>query len=218
MYSAGNGADGFSVLLIPTSINGPNGCQQHEGFWPEEPKLNKTFGVGFEICKQWPCSGADSANRIYISWDKQFYPGQNPIDINVDDIVLNSGNFHRARIELRCTEGDTALVSVSLTPDIYDVNHPAPITVAEDVVIGDANHPYKPYENRLEFAGRNGGLTTNADIDNINISYSMEFCGYKLEGDMDGDCKVDFIDFAIMAQNWLIDCRLTPENPECVDK
>jgi len=210
MYSAGNGADGFSVLLIPTSVNGPNGCQKHghDNFYAEQPRLNGTFGVGFQIY---------NANQIYISWDKQFYPGQNPIEIPVDDIDLNSGEFHRARIELSCTDGDTALVSVSLTPDIYDVNHPAPITVAEGgVVIGDANHPYKPYENRIEFAGRNGGLTTNADVDNIYASYSREFCGYQLEGDFDGNCRVEFIDFAIMAQNWLIDCRLTPGNPACV--
>ena len=210
MYSAGNGADGFSVLLIPTTVNGPNGCQQHghSNFYAEQPRLSGTFGVGFRIY---------NANQIYISWDKQFYPGQNPIEIPVDNIDLNSGEFHRARIELSCTDGDTALVSVSLTPDIYDVNHPAPITVAEGgVVIGDANHPYKPYENRIEFAGRNGGLTTNADVDNIYASYSREFCGYQLEGDFDGNCRVEFIDFAIMAQNWLIDCRLTPGNPACV--
>ena len=220
MYSAGNGADGFSVLFIPTSVNGPNGCQQHEhiNFFAEEPRLSGTFAVGFEICKRWPCSGSDAANQIYISWDKQFYPGQNPIEIPIGDVELNSGKFHRARIELSCADGNTALVDVNLTPNVYDVNHPVSITVAEDVVIGDANHPYKPYESRIEFAGRNGGLTTNADIDNIYASYSAEFCGYKLEGDIDGDCKADFIDFAIMAQNWLIDCRLTPENPECVAK
>ena len=211
MYSAGNGADGFSVLLIPTTVNGPNGCQQHghSNFYAEQPRLSGTFGVGFRIY---------NANRIYVSWDRQFYPEGIPIDISVYDIDLNSGEFHRARIELRCTDGDTALVSVSLTPDIYDVNHPAPIIVAEDVVIGDANHPYKPYENRIEFAGRNGGLTTNADIDNIYVSYYREFCGYELEGDFDGNCRVDFIDVAIMAQNWLIDCRLTPGNPACVAK
>lgn len=218
MYSTGAGADGFSVLLIPTSSNGPNGCQQHgSSFNAEQPLLRNTFGVGFEICKQWPCSGPDAANRIYISWDMH-WSEESPIEISVDDIDLNSGEFHRARIELRCTEGDTALVNVSLTPDIYDVNHPAPITVAEDVVIGNFFDPYKPYENRIEFAGRNGGLTTNADVDNIYASYSREFCGYQLEGDFDGNCRVEFIDFAIMAQNWLIDCRLTPGNPACVAK
>jgi exo-beta-1,3-glucanase (GH17 family) len=215
---ANDDADGFSVLLIPTSVNGPNGCQQHghNNFYAEQPKLSGTFGVGFRICKNWPCSGPDAANQIYISWDKQFYPNGTAIDIPVDDIDLNSGKFHRARIELCCTDGNTALVHVSLTPNIYDVDHP--VSIIKDVVIGDANHPYKPYENRLEFTGRNGGLTTNADIDNIYISYAVEFCDYSLEGDIDGNCRVDFIDLAIMAQNWLIDCRLTPGNPACVAK
>jgi exo-beta-1,3-glucanase (GH17 family) len=219
MYSAGNGADGFSVLLIPTSINGQTGCQKHgSSFNAEQPLLRDTFGVGFEICKQWPCSGPDAANRIYISWDMSWYPGGSPIEIPVGDIDLNSGKFHRARIEICCPDGNTALVNVGLTPNIYDTNHPDSIIVAENVVIGKFADFYKPYESRIEFAGRNGGLTTNADIDNIYTSYAVEFCDYSLDGDIDGNCRTDLFDLAIMAQNWLIDCRLTPGNPACVTK
>jgi len=41
-------------------------------------------------------------------------------------------------------------------------------------------------------------------------------CGYKLEGDINLDCKVDFIDFMMAMSNWLIDCSITPQDPECL--
>ncbi|MDD5326355.1 MAG: hypothetical protein PHY02_00905 [Phycisphaerae bacterium] len=43
-------------------------------------------------------------------------------------------------------------------------------------------------------------------------------CTFVLAGDMDDDCKVDFYDFAIMAENWLIDCQANPSDPACVPK
>lgn len=216
MFGTGNGGDGFAFILFSTSWRaGSSGCVESGGF-VEQPSLPGTFAVGFEICDAWPCSGSDSANRIYISWDKQWYPDGGPIEVN--DVDLDSGEFHRVRIELTCAAGDTGLVSVLITPDVYDPNHSAAVTVAENVIIGDLNHPYKPYENRVEFAGRNGGKTTNADIDNIYVSYKTEFCGYFLEGDINGDCRVNLFDLASLANNWLVNCNSSPVNDECMPK
>ena len=53
----------------------------------------------------------------------------------------------------------------------------------------------------------------------VNHSLAMvRSCEYKLSGDLNGDCKVDFYDFAAMASNWLIDCATEPENPLCIPK
>jgi probable HAF family extracellular repeat protein len=41
-------------------------------------------------------------------------------------------------------------------------------------------------------------------------------CLYRLAGDLNNDCRVDFADFAVMAENWLVDCVLDPTNPACV--
>ena len=41
-------------------------------------------------------------------------------------------------------------------------------------------------------------------------------CTYILEGDLNHDCIVDFVDFARVADNWLIDCIADPCNPSCV--
>lgn len=43
-------------------------------------------------------------------------------------------------------------------------------------------------------------------------------CPYVLVGDLNNDCRLDFLDFAMMAANWLIDCDLAPQNPACVPK
>ena len=43
-------------------------------------------------------------------------------------------------------------------------------------------------------------------------------CLYELKGDVDNDCNVDFLDFAVLADNWLIDCDLTPGDPACIPK
>jgi len=49
-------------------------------------------------------------------------------------------------------------------------------------------------------------------------SLGLKGCLYNLAGDLNDDCKVDFRDFAIMADNWLIDCNTDPSNPVCVPK
>jgi len=43
-------------------------------------------------------------------------------------------------------------------------------------------------------------------------------CPYELAGDMNCDCRVDFLDFAMIADNWLIDCELTPDEPACIPR
>jgi len=43
-----------------------------------------------------------------------------------------------------------------------------------------------------------------------------EVCSHRLLGDLDGNCRVDFYDVALMAGNWLSDCMLNPGDPACV--
>jgi hypothetical protein len=43
-------------------------------------------------------------------------------------------------------------------------------------------------------------------------------CNYVIAGDLNDDCKVNFADFAILAENWLVDCELTPNDTACTHK
>ena len=63
----------------------------------------------------------------------------------------------------------------------------------------------------------------NAILQSMRFRYEQgplkdteDTCQYKLIGDLNNSCKVDFYDFALMAAHWLIDCKLKPENPACV--
>jgi len=50
------------------------------------------------------------------------------------------------------------------------------------------------------------------------IKLSSEVCHYVLFGDLNDDCRVNFYDFTIMAEKWLIDCNIDPDNPACIPK
>ena len=43
-------------------------------------------------------------------------------------------------------------------------------------------------------------------------------CQYSLSGDLNEDCQIDFLDFALMAENWLIDCDAMPGYSSCFYK
>ncbi len=167
-----NDADGFGVVLLPTSLNHTSGCSTYSDhmFFAERPALPRTFAVGFDVND--PYDRVDKAkDKIWVSWDDKYYPDDKPIILNVN---LDSGVFHRASIELCPAEANSALLTITLTPDVYDPNHGDHLTIVRDLKIGDSNHPYEPYENRVEFVGRNGGLDMNADIDNIRVLYRNE--------------------------------------------
>ena len=50
----------------------------------------------------------------------------------------------------------------------------------------------------------------------ITSGLSAEECHYRLSGDVNGDCRVDFQDIAEVCPCWLIDCDQDPSNPACV--
>jgi len=47
---------------------------------------------------------------------------------------------------------------------------------------------------------------------------SEPICNYVIAGDLNDDCKVNFADFAILAENWLVDCEVTPNDAACIHK
>jgi len=51
----------------------------------------------------------------------------------------------------------------------------------------------------------------------IEIDYLVP-CNYILMGDLDRNCRIDFVDFAIMAAGWLTDCITDPADPACIQK
>ena len=63
---------------------------------------------------------------------------------------------------------------------------------------------------RIEPYGRATGIN--------GLILTLETCPYSLTGDLNDDCRVDFLDFALMADNWLTDCVDDPDDPGCQPK
>lgn len=69
-----------------------------------------------------------------------------------------------------------------------------------------------------------GTLSDGSALDNTFKIYDTaeiiigEHCNFVLAGDLDGNCKLDLADLAVMAANWLIDCNANPADPACVPK
>jgi hypothetical protein len=61
-----------------------------------------------------------------------------------------------------------------------------------------------------------GDTTPVPDAPEIHALELM--CPYMLLGDANHDCKVNWLDIAIAAMNWLTDCTLTPGDPACIPK
>jgi len=51
----------------------------------------------------------------------------------------------------------------------------------------------------------------------LTIRYTSP-CLFKIAGDLNDDCKVNFLDFAAVANNWLAECGSLPLDPACVPK
>jgi hypothetical protein len=43
-------------------------------------------------------------------------------------------------------------------------------------------------------------------------------CPYKIKADLNDDCKVDLMDFSILAEVWLVDCYFEPWHYACISK
>ncbi len=57
----------------------------------------------------------------------------------------------------------------------------------------------------FQYTGTKFMMDVGLAFDNFSPS-SVGICPYVLLGDLNRDCTVDFLDFALMAQNWLVDC------------
>lgn len=156
--AAGEPADGFSMLLIPTSLygtTGPGAAATVPGFVAEKPNAPGVFGVGFDVYNE----GGDF-NEASLHYDGTLSASQN---IDPAAINLDAGVFHHARLELRLNAG-VVLATLRLTPNVFGAAG-TPVTVFQDQPINGMSL----YDYRVEFAGRTGGLDISVDLDNIFV-------------------------------------------------
>jgi hypothetical protein len=56
----------------------------------------------------------------------------------------------------------------------------------------------------------------NGPTAQIGCVVHEQTCKYRLLGDMDGNCKIDFRDFGVMASSWLMNCQENPSDHRCI--
>jgi len=168
-------ADGFGFALLRTfrssqpsvPLFGVAGCVDPE-FVAEEPNFQESLGSGFDIHQKDPPDGSpsDDVNNNHLSVHF-FGIEQREFPVPID---LAEARWIHARIML--TPGSSTIpgeVIVILTPF-----GGLPITVIKDPNIEGVGFKipgFTPYEGRVYFAARSGGLSAEHDLDNINVQF-----------------------------------------------
>ena len=150
-------ADGFSFLLIPTSLYGTNGPGVNvPSQAAEEPNYPGTFGIGFDVYPH------DQNNDVSAHWS-----GTEQINVTIptSTIDLAAGVFHHAHVNLEHVSGG-ARVTVTLTPDINGTPGPSYSPITNFFISG-----LNPFDCRVQFAGRTGGLNLGLDLDNCAVQF-----------------------------------------------
>jgi subtilase family serine protease len=104
-----------------------------------------------------------------------------------------------------------------INPTVYAIGMGTNYTSCfHDITTGNNTSPSSP-DKFYAVAGYDlcTGWGTPAGQNLIN-ALAGPSCGFTLSGDLNSDCRVDMNDFAILAENWLIDCTAGPNNPKCV--
>lgn len=163
LTSPDQAADGLHFALLPTSIYGTSGglAAAVPGV-AEEPNIPSAFAVGIDVYD-------GGVNDVSAHWNGIEVINTRPNDgvaTPADHVInLDNGALHTALIELQRV-GNSTNVKVTMTPG---EGGPA-VTLINQVM-----PMMQPYQNRVEFGGRTGGLNLSADIDNLNVQYSNTY-------------------------------------------
>jgi hypothetical protein len=107
----------------------------------------------------------------------------------------------------------------ALVPDLNDVplpSPPVPIPVPAIFTLSESGVEVRYV--KLIFPST---FQQDAVLQELRFRYYQPFIETdmyecNLVGDLDGDCRIGFSDFARMATNWLVDCMVNSDDPECV--
>lgn len=154
---ANNPADGFCFLLIPTALYGTNGPGVNIPTQAaEEPNFPGTFAIGFDVYPH------NERNDVSAHWN-----GAEAVNLTIPTATMDlaAGVFHHAKVILEHVPGG-ARVTLTLTPDINGTPG-TPFSPITNHFIGGLN----PFDCRVQFGGRTGGLNLGLDLDNCNVQF-----------------------------------------------
>jgi hypothetical protein len=139
------------MLILPTSQFGTTGPGTTLAAFTDWPLITNTLALDLAF------SPSNLVNDVSLCWN-----GASALDVSLapSNLDLDAGVFHHARLQLDTASGG-AYAALTLTPNSLGTPG-APLNVFANwfipgVALGNG---------RIEFASRNGGLTSKVDLDN----------------------------------------------------
>ncbi|HVV72280.1 MAG TPA: CotH kinase family protein [Verrucomicrobiae bacterium] len=205
--SGSSPADGFGFALLNTAAYGANGAGP---FFSEEPNLTSSLGVGFDVYANASTPQEPNNNHISLHWN-----GAQVGNAASPSFLMANGKFHRAQIIIWFWGGN-AYTTVRLTPDINGTPGPTE-TVFQEALIPSGG----PYQSRVAFGARTGGLWATHDLDNIHVQFTQNLAaevGFSLEflpvsrfgASGPGSTLSDFIDWPTTKNVLALDLTFNP--------
>lgn len=154
-------ADGMSFALLDTFTWGQAGPIDTIGQFYQEPNIAGSLAIGFDVFNNFD-GGDQNGNHVSIHFN-----GQKVNEFDAGSVNLKSGQWIHAKIIVRPGGGNSD-VSVILTPDGGN-----PVTICTNVAVAGL----QPYESRVMFGARTGGLTADHDLDNVNVKFEEPVLG-----------------------------------------
>jgi Right handed beta helix region len=151
---SGSRADGFGFMLLDTATFGSSGEGPRICCY-DEPNIPHSFAVGFDIFADLASDPND--NHLSLHFD-----GTTIASFPNVGFDLANGIFNHAHIELNFVPGG-ANVTVILTPDSLSETPGESVTPISNYFVSGLF----PYESRVAFGARTGGLRADHDLDNI---------------------------------------------------
>ena len=152
----GSGADGYNFSLLNTAYYGTSG-QRGTIDAEEEPGLNGSFAIGFDIYTP------DDYQRL----------GSHEISLHHEGIErenqwssydFRTSSFQHVKVEIDFVAGGAEITLTIAGNVIYDKYY----------LFG-----FYPYESRVAFGARTGGISTTLYLDNINVSYEEPISSFE---------------------------------------
>ncbi len=145
----GSGADGYNFTLLNTANYGNSGARGTISGAEEEPVVNNSFSVAFDIyCKDYDGNLGEHEISLHLDGVERAnkWSGFDYRNNSFDHVIVDI-DFVAGGAEITLSVGGTKVYDKYFLAGLF------------------------PYESRVSFGARTGGVSTNLSLDNINVVY-----------------------------------------------